>query len=185
MVVHCNICAEFVRVFGLFGTYTCYLDYGKLFIVCKKRLKILILIHIASTFALQAESSTGDSLDKYLCVFVWRNLHFAKSFSFLSSSLISFSQIHFIEDKSNVMQERQDFNECYCINVKTLSFPFSATWVTRQKISRDSQLIIQRPSSWRTTNRLTHFPKVKCGWNQSHQTAARAPKLQTWALLEN
>ena len=124
MVVHCNICAEFVRVFGLFGTCTCYLDDGKLFIVCKKRLEILNFIHIASTFALQAESSTGDSLDKYLCVFVWRDLHFAKSFSFLSSSLISFSQIHSIEDKSNAMQERHDCNGCYCINVKTLSFPF-------------------------------------------------------------
>ena len=139
-------------MFGLFGTNTCYLDDGKLFIVCKKRLKILNFIHLVSTFALQAESSTGDSLDKYLCVFVWRNLHFAKSFSFLSSSLISFSQIHFIEDKSNAMQERQDCNGCYCINVKTLSFPFSATWVTRHKISRDSQLIIRRLSSWRTTN---------------------------------
>ena len=152
MIVHCNISAEFVRVFGLFGTNTCYLDDGKLFIVCKKRLKILNFVHLASTFALQAESSTGDSLDKYLCVFVWRNLHFAKSFSFLSSSLISFSQIHFIEDKSNAMHERQDCNGCYCINVKTLFFPFSATWVTRQKISTDSQLIIQRPSSWRTIN---------------------------------
>ena len=166
MVVHCNICAEFVRVFGLFGTYVPV---------------ILMMVNYSSS----SSPSTGDSLDKYLCVFVWRNLHFAKSSSFLSSSLTSFSQIHFIEDKSNAMQERHDCNGCYCINVKTLSFPFSATWVTRQKISRDSQLIIQRPSSWRTTNRLTHFPKVKCGWNQSHQTAARAPKLQTWALLDN
>ena len=67
MIVHCKICAEFVPVFGL-CTNTCYLDDGKLFIVCKKRLKILNFIHLASTFALQAESSTGDSLDKYLCV---------------------------------------------------------------------------------------------------------------------
>ena len=120
-------------MFGLFGTYVPV---------------ILMMVNYSSS----SSPSTGDSLDKYLCVFVWRNLHFAKSFSFLSSSLISFSQIHSIEDKSNAMQERHDCNGCYCINVKTLSFPFSATSVTRQKISRDSQLIIQWPSNWRTIN---------------------------------
>ena len=164
MVVHCNICAEFVRVFGLFGTYTCCLDDGKLFIVCKKRLKILNFIHLASTFALQAESSTGDSLDKYLCVFVWRNLHLQSHSP--SCPVLSFHSHRFIPLKTRAMQCRRDM-------------------IARQKISRDSQLIIQRPSSWRTTNRLTHFPKVKCGWNQSRQTAARTPKLQTWPLLDN
>ena len=98
--------------------------YAQSLCVCLAFLAHIPVILMMVNYSSSSSPSTGDSLDKYLCVFVWRNLHFAKSFSFLSSSLISFSQIHSIEDKSNAMQERQDFNEWYCINVKNLSFPF-------------------------------------------------------------
>ena len=72
MIVHCKICAEFVPVFGL-CTNTCYLDDGKLFIVCKKRLKILNFIHLASTFALEAVLSIWvgtRSTNTCVCVYV-------------------------------------------------------------------------------------------------------------------